>query len=61
MTDPEAKQIIDAEHARTPLAKAARHVLRRFLDARGTLRAMKAIIEALQGELNGRITKLKKG
>jgi hypothetical protein len=54
MTDPEAKQIIDAEHARTPLAKAARHVLRRFLDAQGTLRAMKAIIEALQGELKKR-------
>ena len=57
MSDPEAKQIIDAEHSRIPLAKAARHVLRRFLDARGTLRAMKAIIEALQGELKGRIKK----
>ena len=54
MSDNDAKKVIDAEHARTTLAKAARHVLRRFLDARGTLRAMKAIIEALQGELKKR-------
>ena len=54
MSDKDAKKVIDAEHARTPLAKAARHVLRRFLDALGTLRAMKAIIEALHGELKKR-------
>ena len=54
MTDQEAMNIIDYDHTRSPITRAARHVLRRFLDARGTLRAMKAIIEALQSELKKR-------
>ena len=57
MTDPEAMHIIDYDHTRSPITRAARHYLRRFQDARGTIQAMKAIIEALQGELKGRIKK----
>lgn len=57
MTDAEAKKIIDADHTTAPLAKAARHVLRRFLDARGTIRASKAIIEALRAAITPKVPK----
>jgi endonuclease YncB( thermonuclease family) len=51
VTDPEARKIIEADHCLWPIAKAARHFLRRFLDAQGTIRASKAIIEALRDEV----------
>lgn len=48
LDDAIAKKIIDADHTREPIAQAARFILRRFLGSRGTIRAMKAIIEALK-------------
>lgn len=57
MTDAQAKKIIDDDHTTSPLAKAARHVLRRFLDARGTIRASKAIIEALRAAITPKVPK----
>jgi hypothetical protein len=48
LDDASAKKIIDDDHTREPIAQAARFILRRFLDARGTIRALKAIIEALK-------------
>lgn len=51
MTDAEARKIINEDHRLVPVVKAARHVLRRFLDAQGTIRAVKAIVKALQAEV----------
>lgn len=52
MTDSDARKLIASSGLKGPVARAVAHILRRYKDAEGTMKALKAIIEALKVELS---------